>query len=385
MKLIHTADWHLGKLVHGLHMTEDQEHLLKQFIDLVREEQPDAIIVAGDLYDRSVPPKEAVELLNQVFTEIIFDLQIPILAITGNHDSPDRLNFGSKMFRRQGLYLQTHLHRAFHPVQLTDEHGPVNFYLIPYVEPGDVRAYFERDDLTTHQQSMEAIIDEIKKNMNDEERHVFIGHAFLAGGMESESEERLTMLGGTPYIDASLFEPFDYVAFGHLHQPQKVWHENIRYSGSLMKYSFSEARQKKSITILELQSNGEVEYRLHPLQPLRDMRIVEGYLQDLLQIEEESTDRNDYIHVQLLDEGQLVDPMGKLRKVYPNVLSLERVGLLGRQTAQQWSKVEERKKMTPIDLFQSFYKEVKGKDLDDHRKVHVSHIIQRLTESEREK
>lgn len=383
MKIIHTADWHLGKLVHQLHMTEDQSYILDEFIKLVEDEQPDAVIIAGDLYDRAVPPKEAVELLNHTLTKLTFDLKVPVLAITGNHDSPDRLNFGSQLFKRQQLFLQARIEGALDPVTLTDEHGDVHFYLIPYIEPADVRAYLQDDSIQTHHEAMEAVVQQIESKMNANERHILVGHAFLAGGMESESEERLTMLGGTPYIDASLFSSFSYVALGHLHQPQKVKEETIRYSGSLLKYSFSEARHKKGVTIINLDENGVALIRQERLFPRHDMRIKEGYLNDLLEEEDEAWD--DYLHIRLLDEGQLMDPMGKLRKVYPNVLSLERVGLLGQQSNQKMKSVQEKQQMTHLELFSAFYEQIKGKELDDSRQNYVSQVIQQLMEEERGK
>ncbi len=381
MKILHTADWHLGKLVHQLHMTQDQSYILDEFIRVVKEEKPDAIIIAGDLYDRAVPPKEAVELLNETLMTLIYDINVPVLAITGNHDSPDRLNFGSTMFRKQQFYLQAKLDGALEPVTLQDKHGGVHFYLIPYIEPADARAYFEDESIQTHHDAMNAIVERIENDNHADERQVLIAHAFMAGGMESESEERLTMLGGTPYIDAGLFSAFSYVALGHLHQSQRVTDDKIRYAGSLLKYSFSEANHKKGITLVELDENGVSNIREEKLSPKHDMRIKEGYLNDLL--DEDDDHSEDYLHIKLLDDGQLMDPMGKLRKVYPNVLSLERVGFLGQHVQNQRSTVKERQQMTHEELFESFYKEVKGKDLDDQRKKYVSETIQNVLAEER--
>ncbi|MFC0523241.1 exonuclease SbcCD subunit D [Pontibacillus salicampi] len=381
MKILHTADWHLGKLVHQLHMTEDQAYVLNRIRALIIEEQPDVIIIAGDLYDRAVPPKEAVELLNNTLTEMIFDLGIPVLAITGNHDSSDRLHFGSEMFRRQQLYLQTHIEGCTTPVTLQDEFGSVHFYLIPYMEPADARRAFEDDAIVTHHQAMEAVLTNIQATMNEQDRHVLIGHAFLAGGMESESEERLSMVGGTPYIDVDLFSAFDYVALGHLHQPQRVKHEHIRYAGSILKYSFSEANHKKSVTMVTLNGSGIDRIEQHPLSPKRDMIVKEGYLQEFLEGEDAGSE--DYVHIKLLDEGQLLDPMGKLRKVYPNALSLERVGFLG-NTTDTVRHIQERKKMSHLDLFQSFYENVKGKEMDENRREYIAEVIQSLMKEERD-
>lgn len=381
MKFIHTADWHLGKLVHQLHMTEDQEYILDQFIELVKAEQPDVVIIAGDLYDRAVPPKEAVDLLNRTLVKLIYDLNIPVLAISGNHDSPDRLNFGSELFRRQQFYLQARLKDAWKPVRIPDQYGQVNFYLIPYIEPSEVRKEFDDEIIETHHQAMEAILKRIKADQVTDDRHIFVGHAFLAGGMESESEERLSMLGGAPYISAELFNDFSYVALGHLHQPQKVKKETIRYSGSILKYSFQEANHKKGVTIVELDGEGVSSIRQERLKPKRDMRVKEGYIHELLEVNEEGME--DYLHIKLLDEGQILDPMGKLRKKFPNVLSLERVGLIGKAHTEQLSSVQERKQMSHMELFESFYKEVKGNEMDQDRRNAITTVINEIQEEER--
>lgn len=378
MKIIHTADWHLGKIVNNVHMTDDQRHILERFIEVVKEEKPDAIIVAGDLYDRAIPPKEAVTLLNDIFNEIVHELNIPLLAITGNHDSPNRMEFGSKLFQKNQLFLKARLEDGLEPVIIHDEYGPVNFHLIPYIEPAEAAAYFE-EEIKSHHSAMEKVIEHIMTTNNPEERHVFVGHAFLAGGMESESEERLTMLGGTPYIDASLFTRFSYVALGHLHQPQKVKQDYIRYSGSILKYSFSEANHRKSVTVVELDEAGTCQLTLRPLEPKHDMRIVEGYMNDLVNMEHS----DDYLHIRLLDDGQIIDPMGKLRKVFPNILRLERKSFTTKTSLKDLAKVKERQQMSHLDLFASFYEEMKGNTLSDERKDYVARVVEELMTKER--
>ncbi|SDL68484.1 exonuclease SbcCD subunit D [Sediminibacillus halophilus] len=384
MKILHTADWHLGKIVNSVHMTEDQAYMLDRMIEMIRAEKPDVVIIAGDLYDRSVPPKEAVELLNRVLTTIVTELKIPVLAVSGNHDSPDRLDFGSSIFRSQQLFIETKLKGGLDPVTLYDEHGPIHFHLIPYMEPADARAYFQDDSIQSHQKAMEAVITHIEKRHDMEERHVFIGHAFLAGGMESESEERLSMIGGSPYIDAGLFKNFSYVALGHLHQPQRVTDDNIRYSGSLLKYSFSEANQKKSVTLLEIDKDGVVDRQYLPLTPRRDMRVVEGYFDELLEGSKEFPEE-DYLHIRLLDDGQLVDPMGKLRKRYPNILRLERQVLNSQMQLNDLNKIREKQKMSHTELFETFYKEMKGEAIPESRREQMNQVVQLLMDQERGK
>ncbi|MFG6118387.1 MULTISPECIES: exonuclease SbcCD subunit D [Thalassobacillus] len=383
MKLLHTADWHLGKIVNSVHMTEDQRYILQEFMKIVDDEQPDAIIIAGDLYDRSIPPREAVELLNDVLTGLVIDKKIPVLAISGNHDSPDRLEFGSQLFRSQQLYLDTKLKGEFQPVTLHDEHGPVHFHLVPYLEPAEVRQFFDDDRVQSHHQAAERMIEHIKSNHDMSERHVWVGHSFLAGGMETESEERLSMIGGSPYIDAELFEDFSYVALGHLHQPQRVRSEHIRYSGSILKYSFSEANHRKGVTIVDL-TGEDTTFRQVPLKPRRDLEVVEGYLDDFLNQDLPAHPEN-YLHVKLLDDGQLVDPMGKLRRKYPNILRLERNMLSSQKKLQDLTKIKERQEMSHTDLFASFYEEMKGDAIPEKRSRHIEQVINKLMTEERVK
>ncbi|WP_346274842.1 exonuclease SbcCD subunit D [Halobacillus naozhouensis] len=363
-------------------MTEDQRFILKQFLTVVEEQQPDVIIIAGDLYDRAIPPKQAVELLNDTLTTLINDFNIPVLAISGNHDSPDRLEFGSQLFRKQQLYLDTKLSEEYQAVTLYDESGPVHFHLVPYVEPAEVAYQFDDDEVRSHQQAAEKLIKYITERYDMEERHVWIGHAFLAGGMESESEERLSMIGGSPYIDTELFKPFTYVALGHLHQSQKVGAEKVRYSGSILKYSFSEVTHKKSVTIVDMDEKGELGIDKVPLRPIRDFERIEGYFDELMR--GDAADHPDsYLHVRLLDDGQLIDPMGKLRKLYPNILHLERKISSQPKQSEDIQKMKERQRLSPATLFASFYQEIKGETIPNHRKKLVEETIETLKQQER--
>ncbi|GEN53982.1 exonuclease SbcCD subunit D [Halobacillus faecis] len=384
MKILHTADWHLGKIVNYVHMTEDQRHILQKFVEIVGREKPDVIIIAGDLYDRSIPPKQAVELLNETLTTLINDYQVPVLAISGNHDSPDRLNFGSQMFRKQGLFLDTKIKKDREPVTLYDQDGPVHFHLIPYVEPAEVAYAFEDESIKTHQQAAEALINDIEQRFNMADRHVWIGHSFLAGGMESESEERLSMIGGSPYVDARLFKAFSYVALGHLHQPQRVTEDYIRYSGSILKYSFSEVNHEKSVTMVHMDQEGSCEWEKIPLTPIRDFQVIEGYFEDLL-VGEATDNPENYLHVRLLDDGQLVDPMGKLRKVYPNILHLERRRSKTNLQMEELQEVKKRQKLSHADLFASFYEDIKGESIPSERKELIEQAIDKLRKEERGK
>jgi DNA repair protein SbcD/Mre11 len=380
MKIVHTADWHLGKIVHNLYMTEDQAFTLQHFLKDLENIKPDVLIIAGDLYDRAIPPKEAVELLNHVFTTIIKNLHIPILAITGNHDSAERLSFGAEIFRENQLFLQSKIDSTLEPIVLEDEYGPVFFHLIPYMEPMEVKSILQKDEITSHHEAMEAITKEICSRYKVEnERHILVGHAFLAGGMESDSEERLTMIGGTPYVDVELFKPFTYTALGHLHQAQKVKYDYVRYSGSLLKYSFSEVNHKKSYTIIELDEKGIKSIEKVPYQIRRDMRVLEGYMDELLS----SADRiDDYVHICLLDDGEIMDPIGKLRRKFPNILKLERK-TAGAKNLADLQRVKERQQMSHLELFSSFYENMKGEPIPEKRKKIMEKVIHQIMVEER--
>ncbi|WP_188453915.1 exonuclease SbcCD subunit D [Virgibacillus oceani] len=381
MKILHTADWHLGKIVNSVHMTDEQEYVLYQLLEIIKAEKPDVIIIAGDLYDRAIPPKEAVELLNKVLTCLVADYKIPVLAIAGNHDSPDRLEFGNQLFRTQELYIETKLQAQLNPIVFHDENGPVYFHLIPYIEPAEARQLFNDEEINSHHTAMETIINKIKQLNDMNERHVFIGHAFLAGGMESESEERLSMVGGSPYIDASLFQDFNYTAFGHLHQAQRVTSEVIRYSGSILKYSFSEANHRKSVTIVDLDGNGSCKLSQIPLIPKHDMRIVEGYFSELISNPKGNTE--DYLHILLLDEGQIIDPMNKLRKVYPNILRLERKTLESKNSLLDLKRIRQKQSKSHSEMFASFYEEIKGVPISDSNQKQVEKVVSKLLKKER--
>lgn len=382
MRILHTADWHLGKIVNGMHMTNDQAYVLEQFTRIIEKYSPDVIIIAGDIYDRSIPPKEAVDLLDQTFSRLINTFRIPILVISGNHDSPDRLHFGSQLFRHNQLFIESKFKIPIEQLTFTDEVGPVHFYLIPYFEPADVQIYFPEQKIESHQQAMEAVIQTIKETMNDDERHICIAHAFLAGGMESESEDRLSMIGGSPYIDVNLFNDFDYVALGHLHQPQKIKSERVQYSGSLLKYSFSEANQNKSVTIVDLDDKGKVTHQRIPLQPKRDLRVIEAYFDDLLHSDAHPAS-GDYLHIKLLDDGQILNAISQLRKKFPNILRLEKLLKQSERGLNQLEQVKQRQKLSPVELFEAFYQEMTDEKLSDQRKQIVSEVVDQINQTER--
>lgn len=378
MKFIHTADWHLGKLVHGIYMTEDQREVLNQFIELVEEEKPDAVLIAGDLYDRSVPPLDAVDLLDEVLFRINVELKTPIVAIAGNHDSAERLSFGSSWYRNSGFYLTGKLDNVFQPVHING----VNFYCVPYAEPGVVRHLLGDDSIHSHQDAMKAVIGKIEENINHNEPNVLVGHAFVLGGNTTDSERSLSV-GGSGCVTQDVFAPFSYTALGHLHSPDAIKHDKIFYSGSLLKYSFSEAKQKKSVQIVEMNDNGTFQVCYRSLTPKQDMRELEGYIDELLDPSFYEKERiHDYLKITLLDEGAIIDPINKLRQVYPNVLHLERkIAVTDMKKKQSFTSMKEGKK-SEIDLFQDFYHEMTTADFSDDKKEIMSDVIRQVLKEE---
>ena len=378
MKFIHTADWHLGKLVHGIYMTEDQRYFLNKFVELVEEEKPDALVIAGDLYDRSVPPTDAVELLNEILFKINVELKIPIVAIGGNHDSAERLSFGSSWYKQSQFYLTGKLEPEIHPVHING----VNFYLVPYAEPGVVRHLFNNESIHSHQDAMKAVIGKIEESLNPNEPNVFVGHAFVLGGKTSDSERTLSV-GGSGCVGAELFDPFSYTALGHLHSPDAIKHPKVRYSGSLLKYSFSEAKQEKSISIIEMKDNGQFDLRIRSIVPKNDLRELEGHLEELMDPSiYEKQNVNDYLKIILHDEGALIDPINKLRQIYPNVLHLERkIAIIDMKKKQSFSAAKEDKK-SELELFKQFYEEMTTSEFTDEKNAVMAEVIEKTLKEE---
>ncbi|SDO87211.1 Exodeoxyribonuclease I subunit D [Paenibacillus sp. yr247] len=384
MKLFHTADWHLGKLVQGVYMTEDQKYVLDQFIKDIESERPDAVIIAGDLYDRAVPPTEAVQLLDNVLETIVLKLQIPVLAIVGNHDSPSRLDFASSIMKAAGLHIAGELTYPLEPVVLHDEHGEVYFHLIPYAEPGKVRHLLNDDEIKTHNDAMMKITETIKATMDPNARHVVVGHAFVTPGGEAQDNtsdsERPLSIGGAEHVSAKLFDGFAYTALGHLHQAHHVGKEAVRYSGSPLKYSNSEEHHKKGYLVVELDQHGNVAIEKRDLTPRRDMRTVEGLMADI----ERHSINEDYVFVRLLDEAPVLSPMERVRSVYPNAMHVERKSAISILTGESIA-IDGRAKMDDLSLFKAFYKEVRGTELSQETEKLFIETLQDISKEEGER
>jgi exonuclease SbcD len=384
MKLFHTADWHLGKLVHGVYMTEDQKIVLDQFVQAIEEEKPDAVIIAGDLYDRAIPPTEAVDLLNDVLQKIVIDLQTPVIAVAGNHDSPDRIHFGSSLMKKQGLFIVGQFQFPYEPIVLNDEYGEVHFHLVPYADPSIVRHVLKNEDVRSHDDAMRIFMNELSETMDKEARHVFVGHAFVTSAGEAEENtsdaERPLSIGGAEYVNSHYFDKLHYTALGHLHQAHFVRNETIRYSGSPLAYSISEEKHKKGYYIVELDEKGETTIEKRLLTPRRKMRTVEAKIDELLQ----HPVSEDYVFVKLLDENPVLQPMEKIRSVYPNAMHVER-SIQRREFTESNEVTVSRHKTDDVSLLKAFYKEMKGLDLSEEKERLFVEVLQTVQEREGER
>lgn len=367
MKLFHLGDLHIGKLVNGFYMDDDQQFVLNQLYDVIKEEKPDVILIAGDIFDRSVPTLQAVELLNDALGKIVFELKTPVIAIAGNHDSNGRIEYLSQFAKHTGLHIVGTLKEKMDKIVLQDEFGEVVIYPIPYTPPAVVRDFFQDETIKNHDDAMKKMIEYITGDLDEAKRNVAIAHGHVCHikeGIpqdleESESEKPLS-IGGTEVVNATWFDKFHYTALGHLHGPQKVGTDKIRYSGSLLKYSFSEVNQKKGITIVNMGKEGEVVIRFREFIPRRDLRVVKGELSNIIKKSNlDLRNKEDYIRVELEDMGELIDPMAKLRSVYPHVMELTRTN---REKTRSSSKaaVANVKEKDNLKLFEKFYEDIMG-------------------------
>lgn len=378
MKLIHTADLHIGKVVNEFSMLKDQEHVLRQMVQIAKEEKADAFLIAGDVYDRTIPPAEAVVLLDWFLRELA-GLQIPVLMISGNHDSGERLGFAGSILEQKEFYIGSSFEGKLKKVTLNDTIGKINVYLLPFLKPQIVRHYLPEEPVHSYEEAVRAAL--ATGQVDTGERNLLLTHYFVTNmGISpelSDSESRISV-GGTDNVDVSVFSEFDYVALGHIHGPQKVGRESVRYAGSPLKYSFSEVFHKKSVTVIEMKEKGDVTIRTRELVPLHDMRKIKGTLEELMCPEVVgSADSLDYLHVTLTDREELMDAMGSLRSVYPNVMQLIIEKNMRADEARLSQTHEFREKKT-LDIFQEFYELVTDQPFDEERQTVIAELIDQI-------
>ena len=373
MKLFHLSDLHLGKRVNEFSMLEDQEYILREILQHVDLEKPDGVLISGDVYDKALPPAEAVRLFDDFLVRLARK-KVQVFVISGNHDSAERIAFGGRLMDVSGIHLSPVYDGRVEPVSLEDEYGPVHFFLLPFLKPAHVRAAFPEKQIDSYTDAMRVAVSKMEINL--EKRNVLLTHQFVTGAERSDSEE--ISVGGTDNVDASVFDPFDYVALGHIHGPQNIGSEKIRYCGTPLKYSFSERNHVKSITVVELGRKGDLQVSTIPLKPRHDLREIRGTYDELtLKANYEDTAVDDYLHIILTDEDDVPDAMARLRMVYPNLMKLDYDNTRTR-TSAVIQAADEMERKSEIELFAEFYEKQNGLPLSVEQREFAENLISRL-------
>ena len=371
MKFIHLSDLHLGKRVNGFSMLEEQKYILKEIIGIIEEEKPEAVLIAGDVYDRSVPPEEAVRL----FDDFLVDLakrKLDVIIISGNHDSEERVAYGGRLMDSSGIHLAPVYNGEIEAFEMEDAYGKVCFWQIPFLKPGNVRHFYPEEEITGYTDAMQLVISHM--NLDPSVRNIALSHQFITGANICDSEEH--SVGGLDDIAAEVYAPFDYVALGHLHGPQKVGRETIRYAGSPLKYSFSEAAQKKGVTIVELGAKGEIAVRLFPLLPMHDLLRISGTFEEIMAGPEKM---EEYYEITLTDEEDIPNAITKLRVKYPRLMQLKYDNSRTR-TDTTVIGAEDVEKKTPMELFRELYRQMNGQDISEAQEAYLSALMQEIWE-----
>ena len=376
VKFLHTADWHIGRKLQGKDLLEDQQYVMNNLISKINETKPDFLIIAGDLYDRSVPSKEATTLLQELLVKINIECNIPIFAISGNHDSRERLAIGEAWFSKHKFYLHTRLDQSFDKITIED----TDIYLLPYFEPFEAREYFEDATLTTHNSATKRVIDEIYKNIDMSKTNILVAHTFVSGGLETDSEREISV-GTVENVAVEIFEKFDYVALGHLHNPNAIKEERIKYSGSPMAYSFSEATQTKGMRLVELTKEIFTEEFISLEQKRKLHNISTTYEEVFTKVFQQNFDcKNDYFSMELSGMEGVTDPLPRIKEYYPNTLILKQ-----KRNNNSDSEIKFDKEIltkSPLELIEGFYNEQTGSELTVGQKRVLVNIIDKVNQDE---
>lgn len=379
MKFMHLADLHLGKRVNEFSMLEDQKYILEQVLKMLDEEQAEGLLIAGDIYDRQVPPIEAVKLFDDFLTRVSLK-RIPVYVISGNHDSIERVSFGARLMEGSGIHMATEYNGAVDTVTVKDEYGTIDIYLLPFLKPAQVRSVWGEDAETvrTYEEALSFVMSRITRD--EEHRSVLLAHQFAAGAVTCDSEEHA--VGGLDQVDVSCFDGFDYVALGHLHGAQRVGRDTVRYAGTLLKYSFSEVKHKKSVTMVDLREKGIVEIYSRRISPLHEMRDIRGsYAEVTNRANYEGTDTKDYVRITLTDEEDIFDAVGKLRAIYPNLMRLEYDNTRTQKSCNVMVSEKEKKK-NPITLTEELFCMQNNRTMSEEQHIYMQEMIRRVWEDE---
>ena len=382
MKILHLADLHIGKIVLEQSLLEDQVYMLEQIVKKVEEEKIELVLISGDIYDRSVPPADSVTVLNNFLKVLVKDLKVKVCMIAGNHDSKERLNFGKELFADDGLHICAIYDGKLEKQEFEDEYGKLNIYMLPYIKPVEIKQYFDEDEgITSYHDAVKKVIE--KENIKEDERNIILSHQFVtAGNVEPEKSDSETLiLGGTENVDVSVYDKFDYVALGHIHGPQRIGRDIARYSGTMLKYSFSEVNQNKCLTILDFKEKGNLEINTSiTIKPLRDMRVIKGPIEELTSKEIYSkTNREDYIRAIITNEEQVYDAIGQIKKIYPNTLRLDIENSKSEiQQTLQISDLDDIKKKDEVDLFNEFYQYQNNQELNESQMDIMKQVVKEV-------
>lgn len=374
MRMVHLADLHLGKRVNEFSMLEDQQYILSQVIKIIDQEKPQVVMIAGDVYDKSVPAAEAVELFDG-FLVRLSERKVRVFVISGNHDSAERIAFGGRLMDKSGIYMSPVYHGEISPVTLEDDWGSINFYMLPFVKPSHVRRFYPDREISSYTDAVRTAVEEM--HIDRSQRNILISHQFVTGALRSESEE--ISVGGSDNVDAGVFEGFDYVALGHIHRSQKCGSDRIRYSGTPLKYSFSEAKDNKSVTVVDIRKKGDMEIRFVPLVPKRDMKEIRGSYNELTLksfYENTSYDR-DYMHITLTDEEDIPDVLTKLRVIYKNIMKLDYDNFRTRHFSEIRG-ADDVKNKSPFAHFSEFYELQNGRPLGREQAAFLEDVIEQI-------
>lgn len=377
MKLIHLSDLHLGKRLNDFSLGEDQEYILNQILGIVESEAPDAVVIAGDVYDKAIPSVEAVGLFDEFLVRLA-KLNTQIFVISGNHDSPERIAFGNRLLDAAGLHLSPVYSGRVEPITLNDAFGPVHFYLLPFVKPLHVRRFYPDDPTDTYTQALSAAVEHM--DIDERQRNILVTHQFVTGAARSDSEE--LCVGGADNVDSAVFEAFDYVALGHIHSPQHCGSEKVRYCGTPLKYSFSEVKDQKSVTVAELKEKGNLTIRTVPLKPLRELVELRGTFAELTDksFYEHTTWQTDYTHLTLTDEEDIPDAIGKLRLIYQGLMKMDYDNARTRSNGEI-TGAEVQRARSPLELFADFYALQNNRPMTQEQLVFVEELLSRMEEA----
>lgn len=375
MKILHLSDLHFGKRLNNFSLLEDQYHINQQIFKLAEDTHIEAVIIAGDVFDKQIPSAGAIQLFDD-FLNFWAELNLPVFIISGNHDSAERLSFGANIFSNSNIYISPVYNGQITPITLNDAYGKINFYLLPFIKPATVRPFFPDEKINSYTEAVQTVLKKLPLNKN--ERNILIAHQFVTGAVLSDSEE--IVIGGLDNIDARIFNSFDYVALGHIHTPQTILRDTIRYCGTLLKYSFSEAHQQKSATIVNIKTKGQIDIDTYPVKPLHDMRKIKGTYAELTSRQTYiNTDTNDYILATLTDEEDIPDAVNRLRSIYPNIMQLNYDNTRTR-TSRNIETIDTNTAKAPLELFNEFYKLQNNQPLNEIQSQIIQDLISAIWE-----